>query len=125
MIFATERCVLREGLLRLSRGSRAPRSVELVQMKLVHHIVVEGRPEDAEVGVPLRSAEDQHMMRVHLADRRSNALVQRLELAVVLPELREMRNGLVEKVVTQHRRLVVVVIGDALPYRNQLLLVRG
>ena len=125
MILVAESHVPGQRRLCLCRRRVVPRSVERVQVKLVHHVAVEGWTEDAEVCVPLRSSENQHVVLVHLADRCRDPLVQRLELAVVLLQLGIVRDRLVQQVVTQYRRLVVVVVGDALPDVDQFRLVAG
>ena len=91
----------------------------------VHDVLVEGRAEDVEVGVPLGAAEDDDVVRVDLADAGGDALVEGLEVFVVLVELREVRDGFVEEVVAEDGGIVAVVLGDALPDGDCQLLVGG
>ena len=88
----------------------------------VHHVRVKGRPEDIEVGIPLGSAEDDDVVGIDLADAGDDAAVKRLEPGVIDLKLREMRDRLVEKIVTENGFRITVVAGDALPYVDGLLL---
>ena len=90
----------------------------------VHDVVVEGPVgEHVEVGVPTCTAQQNHVILIHLADGLDRALVERLKLLVqFLLVLEVVGNRLVHQLIAENHRFVLVAGGDALPDVDEQLL---
>ena len=90
----------------------------------VHDVVIKFPVgEHIEVGVPAGTAQQDHVVLVHLADGLNRALVERLELLVqFLLVLEVVGNRLVHQLIAENHRLVLVAGGDALPDVDEQLL---
>src|SRR5580658_6393704 len=72
-------------------GRRGPVFVEGI-----HQIGVKGSAKDGEVGVPLRTTQDDEMVSIRGADGSRESFVERLQLVVVFLQCRKMRDRFVE-----------------------------
>ena len=83
----------------------------------VHYLVVElGVLERLEITVPLRTAQQDDVVVVHLADGGYTFLIYIFQLAVEFLHVLEVRsNGLVEEFVTEDDRFVLVAVGYPAP----------
>ena len=65
------------------------------------------------------------MMRVHLPDRGSYSFVHQLHRRKERIESGIVGNRLVQQIIAEHRRVVVIVPGQSLPDRDRVLLGAG
>ena len=92
----------------------------------VHDVVIKFPvAEHVEVGVPAGTAQQDHVVGVHLADGLDGAHVERLELLVqLLLVLKVVGDGLIHQLIAENHWFVLVAGGNSLPDVDKQLLAR-
>ena len=83
---------------------------------------IERLAEDGEVSVPLRATKKENVVGINLSYFPRQLLVERFKRKIQRRQPGEMRNRLIEQVVSEHGRLITIVRRQPPPDRDQVLL---
>src|ERR1700687_2557382 len=92
-------------------------------VKCINQVRGERSAKYVEVRVPLRAAKNDDMVLVYGTDPSGNPLIKWLKLRIVFLQFREMRNWLVEQIVSDYGGIASVMAGDPFPYLYRQLLI--